>query len=409
MEKNGGSMRKLKKVCLLTNFNFYESKRHFTQKLAEAMGRHGLETLVIDVDQKALEAAAVRDIRAFAPDFTCSFNSFSPIAEGTFLWDYLEIPHLSLLVDPSFYSTTLINSPYSIISCVDRSDCDAVRSSGFERVFFLPHGVEKELAPDDNVQRTHDVVFLGSCYDYESFRNTWQKQFKPALCRVLEDAADIVFSDETVSLGEALVQAWNAARLDPIDVDFSLLYYYLDNYTRGKDRVELIRAIRDVPVHVFGTLENDNTIAKLDWEHYLGKQKNVILHPAVPFSKSMEVLKRSKVVLNSMPFFRDGSHERIFTGLACGAGVVSSNSRYLREQFKEGEGVAFYASKHRSGAEGQIAAWLQDEKRLKEAVAHGRARVMKAHTWDQRVEVLLQTLPPMLEGIKVRNRNTLIA
>lgn len=402
-------MSKVKKVCLLTNFNFYESKRHFTQKLAEAMGRHGLETLIIDVDQKALEAAAVRDMRAFAPDFTCSFNSFSPITEGTFLWDYLAIPHLSLLVDPSFYSTTLINSPYSIISCVDRSDCAAVRSSGFERVFFLPHGVEKELAPDDRVQRTHDVAFLGSCYDYESFRKEWQKQLKPALCRVLEDAADIVFSDETASLGEALVEAWNASQLDPADVDFSLLYYYLDNYTRGQDRVALIRAIRDVPVHVFGTLENDNTIAKLGWEHYLGKQKNVILHPAVPFSNSMEVLKRTKVVLNSMPFFRDGSHERIFTGLACGAAIVTSKSRYLREQFNDGEGITFYSSKQRSSAEEQITLWLKDEKQLREEVAHGRARVMKEHTWDQRVQTLLQILPPMLDEIKVRNRNTLIA
>lgn len=99
------------------------------------MQRHGIETKIIDAQQETLDHETIQSIRKFNPDFTCSFNSFEPMDEKRYLWDFLKIPHLSFLVDPSFYSTKLINSPYSIISCVDRSDCEVIATNAFERVF----------------------------------------------------------------------------------------------------------------------------------------------------------------------------------------------------------------------------------------------------------------------------------
>lgn len=405
----GGRMGKIKKVCLLTNYNLYESKRHFTEKLAEAMRRHGLETLIIDVKEKDLSQSTIQSMRSFTPDFTCSFNSFDPVVQGTYLWDFLEIPHASFLVDPSFYSTALVNSPFSVITCVDRSDCAAVASSGFERVFFLPHAVEKELSSPENSERIYDVALLGTCYDYETLRARWRNELSAPLSKMLEDAADIVLTKDKVSLAEALVTAWNASKLDPVDVDFSLLYYYLDNYTRGKDRIELVRSIKHANVHIFGEMDVDNKIARNGWKHYVGTQKNVTLHGPVNFDKGLEIQKRSKIVLNSMPFFRDGTHERIFTGLACGALPLTSESIYLHEQFKENEDLLFYKAAKHAEAGAKVEEWLSNEKRRSEAVAKGRAKVMKHHTWDQRVETLLQSMPPMIEEINKRTKNTLIA
>lgn len=404
-----GCMGKLRKVCLLTNDNLYETKRYFTEKMAEAMRRHGLETKVIDVKGKDLSKEAIQSIRTFAPDFTCSFNSFDPIVQGTFLWDFLEIPHVSFLVDPSFYSTALVNSPFSIISCVDRSDCAAVASSGFDKVFFLPHAVEKELAPEANGERIYDVALLGTCYDIETMRAKWRQDLPKALSAMLENAVDVVLSNDKLSLAEALVGAWNASGLDPKDVDFSLLYYYLDNYTRGKDRLDLVKSFKHAHVHIFGEMDVDNKIAKSGWKHYLGAQKNITLHPPVLFPQALEIMKKSKIVLNSMPFFRDGTHERLFTGLACGALPLTSESRYLHEQFKDGEDLLFYKATERAEAGAKAEEWLGNEKRRSEAASKGRAKVMKHHTWDQRVETLLQTLPPMLEEIGKRTKNTLIA
>ncbi|HEV8052805.1 MAG TPA: glycosyltransferase, partial [Parachlamydiaceae bacterium] len=371
---------------------------YFTEKLAEAMERHGIKTKIIDVRQESLGTASMNEIREFAPDFTCSFNSFEPIKDGLYLWDFLKIPHLSFLVDPPFYSTTLINSPYSMLSCVDRSDCEAVRSNGFERVFFWPHAVEKELSADKNEKRIYDVVLLGSCYDYESLRLAWQQRNPITLNKVLDDAIDIVFSNEQVSLAQALVMAWQASQLDPQGIDFYTLYYYLDNYTRGKDRVELVKSIKNAHVHVFGELATDNAVGILSWKQYLGQQPNVTVHPPTLFGEGMQVLKQSKIVLNSMPFFRDGSHERIFTGLACGCLPITSESKYLREQFTDGKDLLFYHSNKRDEVNGMIDGLLSNEKKRQEMAAKGREIVMKHHTWDQRVEELKKIVPAMLKA-----------
>lgn len=377
----------LKKVCLLTNYNLYESKRHFTLKLAEAMERAGIQTKIIDAREGILGADTISSVQAFAPDATCSFNSLDPIAEKHYLWDFLSTPHISFLVDPAFYSTSLIDSPYSVISCVDHSDVQAIASTGFKKTFFWPHAVEKDL-PTFQGERPYEVVLLGSCYDYESLRIAWQQRHPEALNKVLDDAIDLVFSDDTLSLGNALAKAWQASQLNPAGVDFTTLYYYLDNYTRGKDRVELIRSIKDAPLHIFGELSPDNAVGILGWPQYLASQKNVTIHPSVPFPKAMEILRQSKIVLNSMPFFRNGTHERIFTGLGSGCAVLSSESLYLRSQFNENEGLLFYQSKDRAVANRIVNDWLQDDEKRSAAAAAGRQKVLTHHTWDTRVEQL---------------------
>lgn len=228
---------------------------------------------------------------------------------------------------------------------------------------------------------------------------SWRQRNPIALNKVLDDAVDIVFSNEQVSLGYALAHAWQASLLDPQGVDFATLYYYLDNYTRGKDRVELIRSIKNAKVHVFGELAIDNAVGVLDWDKYLASCPNITVHPPTLFGKGLEILKKSKIILNSMPFFRDGTHERIFTGLACGCLPITSESKYLHEQFTNGENLLFYQASKRDAINTVVDDLLNNEQKRREIAARGRKVVMKHHTWDQRVEELMAIMPPMLKSM----------
>lgn len=392
----------MERVSLLVNYNLYESKRHFTQKLAEAMERKGLQTQIIDVNEGPLRVEAVRQIQQFAPDFTCSFNTLLPLSEEKYLWDFLATPHLSMLVDPLLYAMDLTKSPYSMLSVVDRNDLRESMMPQFLNLFFMPHAVEQDLSFEEG-DRPYEVVFLGSCYDYESLRASWQQRNPEALNRVLDDAIDLVFSDNRCSLANALAQAWGRSGLDPTGIDFVSLFYYLDNYTRGRDRVELIRSIKNVPLHVFGELSTDNAVGFLGWQPYLASNKNVTIHPSVPFAEGLEIQKKAKICLNSMPFFRDGTHERVFTALACGAVPVTSESVYLRETFKEGEDVLYYQSNDWSRVEPAILALLKDEPRRRQMAENGRKKVRGAHTWDHRVDLLQKELPSMISRIREKH------
>ena len=141
------------------------------------------------------------------------------------------------------------------------------------------------------------MVLLGSCYDYETLRETWKLSLTAAQCKVLDDAIDLVLSSPQICLSEALVKAWTASKLPVDGVDFITLFYYLDYYTRGKDRVDLISSIKDAKVHVFGDNSKDIPGSILGWPQYLASQSNVTIHPSVPFTGTFEILRQSKICL----------------------------------------------------------------------------------------------------------------
>lgn len=385
------------RIVLIVNYNFYDSKRHFTEKLSEAFSRKKIETLIIDT--QTIEASTALEIQRFRPDLTCSFNSLDPLPDGKFMWDFLKIPHLSILVDPAIYSVNLTNSPLSILSTVDRSDCDAIKSYKFENIFFWPHAVEKEIE-EGHGDRPYDIVFLGSCYDYENLRNYWRSKNNPQYNRALDNAIDLVLSDKQVSLAEAIVTAWNTAQLPTHNTEFTSLFYFLDNYTRGKDRVELIRGIRNAKVHVFGDSMTGHPSFKNGWSHYLGKQSNVTIHPGVSYSEGLQILRKSKICLNSIPCFRFGSHERVLNGLGSGALPITSTSTFWDDNFEVGKDLLVYQSGKWEEVNDQVMDLLSNEHKRKTMVQNGRRKVMQDHTWDRRVEQLLEALQPILEKMK---------
>lgn len=384
----------IKKVLLLTNYNLYETKRNFTEKFAEAMERKGIETKIIDAYEKKIEAPQIAEIKKYNPDFSCSFNYFTPM-ENThgYFWDLIQIPHLTMLVDPSIYHVQLTSSPYSVVSCVDQFDCAGLRSMGFNKVFFLPHGVDRDLKAEEGTKRPFDVVFLASCTDYESLRKNWRENLPKEQSKVLDDAIEIVLGDNCTSLYESLVKAWNTSKLSLGEVDFPLLYYYLDHYTRGKDRVDLVRSIKDAKVHIFGELQKYQPFEQHGWEYYLKGMKNVVIRDSYPFEQGLQILKQSKIFLNSNPFFKNGSHERIFNGLACGAVPVTMDNLYVREHFKDGKDMIFYLNPRLDELNDRVNDLLANEDKRLQMAASGREKVMKHHTWDVRVDDLLKNFP----------------
>ena len=261
--------------------------------------------------------------------------------------------------------------------------------AGFKRSLFLPHAVEREQCEKRvECEKEYDVVFLGSCYDHLSLREAWQRELPKEACTLLEDAVACALENPYIHFTEALVKACQDSSVAFREFDFEKLCVYLDHYLRGKDRYELLHALEGVSVHIFGHLFWDEEGRLRDWEDYLGHQKNVTVHPGVPYEEVYAILRKSKVCLNSTPFFRNGTHERVFASLACECAVLSSANRYLEEEFGYEEGIAFYRSNHWEEANEKIH-FLMDHA---SEVLKGKERVKHHHTWNQRAQTILHSL-----------------
>jgi spore maturation protein CgeB len=376
-------LKPLAQVWIIINYNLYETKRHFSHGLGAALERRGIAVRYIDLQSTPFD----RIMSDTPPDLCCSFNRSNQDEHGKFFWDERKMPYLSILVDPILYDLKLIESPYSYLSYVDGYDGDLLQCKGFGRALFWPHAVERELTAPEGQARPYDITFFGSSYDPEGLRNSWRSKYPLPMQKLIEEAIEITFSEASTPFWEAV------KRLNCPLEDFMKICTLVDNYVRGIDRIELIRAVAKIPnvkVHLFGgTCWREETPIR-GWNSYFGNHPQVILHPAIPYQEALQVFKQSKICLNSSPFFKRGSHERILAGLACGSLVVTNESQWTRSQFVEGEELLFYSSKQWGEVTEKVQFFLNNEPARQAAAAKGRNKVMQAHTWDHRVEGLLQ-------------------
>lgn len=381
----------IERICFVTSDIFYNTFRHFTEGLAAAFERQGVETLTVDLKDPTLSLEEILyKIFIWQPTLTCSFNLVCVVEPHLFVFDKVKIPHWTITLDPAFYFTHLIRSPYALFSSADRYECAILRNMN-PRTFFFPHAINREWLDikKNNDPRCYDAVFVGSCHDYEGLRRQWHLEFPSPLPEIADRAVEIFFQGEQVSVVEAFSQAWSERAVEASNCDLKAappmrtLLSYLDNHVRGRSRVEMIRSFDKVQIHVFGSVYPTHPDCVQGWEHYLSGRDNVIIHPPLPFLQTLDLFRQSKFCLNNMPSSTDGSHERVLMALACGSLPVTTPSGWLAEQFNVGEELLFANSS--GGVEEQMLSLLADENERLQRAMQGYAKVAEHHTWDHRV------------------------
>lgn len=386
------------------NFSQYGVLHHFTKKLQEAFLRSGVNCRILEA-QHNNPKPFLTELFKDPPDCTLSFNGLLPDEEGRFFCDLIRIPHVAYVVDSPNSFVSLAQSPLTIIASVDGPACEFFRGINAKNVIFLPHGVEKNLGFESYEQeRPYDVLMLASCIDYENIRQQWQKLFPEAIGKVLDTAAEHALTDYKISYVQSFVTALDAyvskgGEVDPQKFNFIEMLDLLEMYIRGRARVEMVRAIRDAKIDVFGSPSTTSS-----WQKQIGKQSNVVIHDTVPFDQALELMQRSKIVLNSCAWIKYGVHERTLAGLACGALVITDDNPFLREQFKDGASIVLYQYGKPESLNAAVNSYLSDESKRRKIVSAGREQVMLHHTWDHRAASLLKELSPLLE--KMRNAAT---
>lgn len=391
---------KLKKVYLFASVSSqYAVLDHFTEELANALNRQGVISRIIVADQND-PRGFLHAILDDPPDCTLSFNGLLPDAEGRFLCDFIKIPHVACLVDSPNRFFSLVKSPFNIIACVDRHFCQIFQDMHFSNVLFLPHAIDRTINPHLEGGPLYDILMLNSFIDYETLRQSWSAKYSPALAKTLEEAAELAMSDSDLPYMQAFVQTMDhhlrgGKKIDPSHLDYASLLEDLETYIVGKSRVDLLKAIDDATVHIYGS-----AAGKVTWKKYLGNKSNIKIHPSVSFKEALELMKRTKILLNCTPQMKHGSHERIFNGLASGAAVLTLETPFMREHFKDGEDILFFHLQNKAELNHKIKTYLNDDDLRNHLVGKGREHVMKHHTWDQRAKTLINELPQFLNAMK---------
>lgn len=357
---------------------------YLLKKIYEAFVRLGYDCRLVSSDD--FFTTSVND----PPDLVFGINGVPFNKERQMLCDIIKKPYFSYLIAPPYRFHEVIGSPYVYVGCDDRYGCEFMDDMGFERSYFFPHGVDQNLSPDPKIDRDIDVLMPMTFMDYELLRDEWWKLLPEIVCKVMDDAIEITLSDNHTSFMKAFSDAYKVHLGLPenpkkIGFDLALPLMLMERYIKGKERVDFVKSITDAKV----TLLNGHQQGHPGWEKVLGdKYKNITLHEPVSFYDMIELMKRSKIVLNCFSKNKEGAHDRVFNAFACGALSMTNENVFLKDFFEDEKNILFYQPYKLEDVNAKLNKFLADEELRQHVAETGRQEVMANHTWDCRILAL---------------------
>lgn len=116
---------------------------------------------------------------------------------------------------------------------------------------------------------------------------------------------------------------------------------FIDICMRSYFRGEIIKCLAEhkIPVHVFGA----------NWEKLDCSSHDYIIKNGreVDSVTCAEAIADARISLNVMPWFKDGTHDRVFTAMLQHTLSLTDDSRYLRENFTDKKELVFYSLEKR--------------------------------------------------------------
>lgn len=370
----------------------------FSDKLKRGFLDLGYEIFDFDLRQSArslgmlYESMQTEPITAMIAFNSLFFGMTTPSGEN--VWEVLGIPCVNILVDhPYWYHNILMRMPATgIVLCIDRNHMNYVNrfyphipSNGF-----LPHGGTAAASePKRIADRGIEVLYAGSLMvDYIPQKPDlagWDFPAEEICSRSI--ARLLAYPEETIEtvIERELCEAGIFLPDEELRKFFTSCTY-VERVVSSHFRERILASIAKagISLEIYGDGWGHCDWIGLPNVHYGGR---------VSPEEILTMMGDSKIVLNSLPWFRDGSHERVFNAMLSGAVAVSETSQYLEEALPSDAWVSFDLSPESlEGLAGRILALLADESRLQEIASAGYEAALSAHTWESRAQELHRDL-----------------
>ncbi len=394
----------LGKIILVSGRPKYASFAPMTLGLADGFQALGVETDVVWIEEGEFDQdaflARIRTWDAAPPRAVLCWNAKLDLRpDGVSIHDRLGIPLIDILVDhPATHAPLLRRLPRNhITTYLDRGHREYLdHAMPGARVVFLPHGGPKPLDPPPPMaERPIRVLLSGNFHAAGDIRETLARVLGRPRDEGLDRAADAMLArvmDAIEDPFRAAMTELSLLRNPPPPEERWLMAETLTApicaMVSNEHRIRFLNELGDVPATVIGEIHPDAKVPRRDGIDYLGPKG---------FEEILALLPQTRILANVIPYFSDGSHERVFYGMAAGCVLASTPSRYLAEDFKDGESILYHQAGD-AGLSERVAAILTDAPKADAMARAALAAYAPKHTWGERARVLAGVLEAFAEG-----------
>lgn len=395
------------RILVIKGLSQYGGTRLFADEAAAAFARRGHHAEILDLGFEGpagpgLEAAAV-DSRF---DLVLSFNILggTRVSAQRTMAELFGCPHVVWHTDYILSAWERLQQTPSTtpLLVVDPTQVDALEAAvgadRFDTVRFFPHPAVGAPVPDEPdveafmAARPLAVLWSGS---FVKPQRPWSSA-PPAAQRMMDNAVDIALSVEWMPPHEALATALRDVGVDVSDPAHRATLAtatLIDAEVRERRRHAFLMALSKsgVELHICG----------VGWEPHLYRFKTATYHGAVEMPRMIELMRQSRLVLNTNGNFGAGAHERPFSASLAGAATFSDFSRYYAAEFQPGENIELFSWLDLPGAMEQLRKLSADPDRCFRYARSAKQLTVAKHTWDRRLDHILAAA-----GLQVAEINT---
>lgn len=379
-----------------------DSFNYFTDQIEQEMSQRGYETFILDLrnppEDNPHSYAAFNVFAQKKIDLVICYDGHG-IKEKTFreFWDANEALVINILMDPPFrFHPTMNQHPKRYLQmCCDYNHVKYVEkyfSGQGVKAVFMPHmGTvqNKEWIPYKD--RKYDVLFSGTYYRPESRLEELKKTFPEGtdIYAFYMEVTDYLLSNNQVSTDQAVENTvirlgWNisADMLKTLFANSIPLDWMIRMYQR--ERVVQVVAESGIDIWLLGRGWENHPCADYPNMHRIDDR--------IPMEETLDYMADARINLNVMPGFKAGTHDRIFNTLLNGSIPVTDSSRWIDENFMDGEDIVLYDLDHLEELPGKIRRVLENPEDTQRMIENGYKKVREKYTWKNCVDQIIASM-----------------
>jgi len=374
-------------IIVLKGGSLYTTLRVFSDEIAEGFRQLGHRATVIDL----LDSTYGRSLEAAigeGSDFAFGINGYGCDLKTTrgALWDVAGIPFVIALVDhPLFHMDRLAALRNCLFACTDHTHVEFINEyfKDTKAGAFLPLAGSRRNPPTKSFEeRSIPLFFSGSYLDPDEVRKEWQGHGE--ISQIMDEIAESVLADVDLTLLQATKRVLATRGIGPDHPAFDQILrnsVFPDRWVRAVRRKTIIQglAAAGIEVHCYGD-GWDRSGLELDCLHLPG---------VVDFPTSLDRMADAKVVLNILPNFPQGPHDRCFSAMLNGAVAASDANRYLQSEFKNGSEILLFDWQKPDSLAETLTELLANPDEWQTIADKGRSITESRHTWTHRAEAAI--------------------
>lgn len=385
-----------------------ESFNFFSNVLSKELQKRGHEIFILDLlNPPAENPHSYVRFSQFASakvDAAVSFDGLG-IKDDLLIgiWNAYQTVVVDIFMDPPLrFHTAMEKHPQNyLMFCCDWDHVEYVKKyfgQSVPCVGFMPH---VGVMPDQNIpvipyaQKKYDVLFSGTYYSPENRLSQVEEMVEKGTA--VYDFYQILFEclveDSRLTIEQGAFRTIERMGL-PVDQDMlkSLMRcaepvdWAIRMYQRG--RVVEVLAESGVELYLLGR----------GWEnHCSAKYPNVHrIDDRIPYADTLAYMADARLNLNVFPWFKSGTHGRIFNALLQHSLPLTDSSRWVDENFTNGEDIALYDLEHLEKLPEIVGELLRDTERAERMIQKGYEKTAKNLTWSNCADWILTAIEQFL-------------